>query len=174
MRRPGDAESYLQMLAMARQFMPALAVRTTFLLGFPGETDRDFELLLDFVAEACFDRVSAFAFSPEEGTPAAEMPGQVSVREALDRMEELMRVQETISLERNRALVGREIQVLVESELPDEQIWLARSWRDAPEVDCQVKVEVVAGAPLPRIGRFAQVRITGAETHDLQAQLIHL
>jgi ribosomal protein S12 methylthiotransferase len=174
MRRPGDAESYLQMLAMARQFMPALAVRTTFLLGFPGETDHDFELLLDFVAEARFDRVSAFAFSPEESTPAAEMPGQVSVREALDRMEELMRVQEAISLERNRALVGREIQVLVESELPDEQIWLARSWRDAPEVDCQVKVEVIAGAPLPRIGRFAQVRITGAEMHDLQAQLIHL
>jgi ribosomal protein S12 methylthiotransferase len=172
MRRSGDADSYLRMLASARDIMPDLAVRTTFLLGFPGETDRDFELLLDFVAEARFDRVSAFAYSPEEGTEAAQMPGQVSVREALNRMEELMRCQEAISLERNQALVGTQMRVLVESEQAEEQIWLARSWRDAPEVDCQVKIEMTAGTPEPQVGRFVRVRITGAEVHDLQARLV--
>jgi len=173
MGRPGNAGEYLRLLDTARRIMPDVAFRTTFIVGFPGETDEDFGRLLDFAAEARFDRISAFAFSPEQGTPAADMPDQVSVREALDRLSELMRCQETISLEKNSALVGTQMRVIVERKAPGHDVWFARSYRDAPEIDCEVKVRTAPGGHEPRIGAFAEVEITGAEVYDLNARLMN-
>ncbi len=172
MGRPGDAEEYLHLLETTRRIMPDLAIRTTFIVGFPGETDEDFQLLLDFAAEARFDRLSAFAYSPEAGTVAAEMPDQVELREALDRMEALMRCQEGVSLQKNTALVGKRMRVLVERKAPERELWFARSYRDAPEVDCEVKVETTTDGCQPGIGSFCEVEITGAEIHDLNARLL--
>ena len=172
MRRPGDAESYLRLLETARRIIPDLAVRTTFIVGFPGETESDVDQLLDFVAEARFDRLSGFVFSPEEGTPAALLPDQISVHEALRRLEELMRVQEAISHELNAALVGTRMRVLIERSAPDSDMWFARSYRDAPEVDCEVKVRLDGDGEPPQIGAFYEAEITDAEIHDLSARLL--
>jgi ribosomal protein S12 methylthiotransferase len=172
MRRPGDSESYLQLLATARNIMPDLAIRTTFIVGFPGETESDFQQLLDFVTEARFDRLSAFVFSPEEGTPAALLPDQTSIHEAFRRLEELMRVQEAISHQLNEALVGTRMHVLIERRAADSNVWFARSYRDAPEVDCEVKIHLDADAQAPRIGAFYEAQITAAEIHDLVACLL--
>ncbi len=172
MRRAGNAESYLRLLETARRIMPDVAIRTTFIVGFPGETESDFQQLLDFVVEARFDRISAFVFSPEEGTPAALLPEQVSVHEALRRLEELMRVQEPISHELNSALVGTRMRVLVERSAPDSSIWYARSYRDAPEVACEVKLRLDDEAEPPQIGAFYEAEIMHAEIHDLAARLL--
>ncbi len=172
MRRPGNADEYLRLLDAARSIMPGLAVRTTFIVGFPGETDEDFQCLLDFVTEARCDRLSAFAYCPEAGTVAAEMPDQVPLREALDRLEALMRCQEGISLENNAALVGKRMRVLVERKAAEGELWFARSYRDAPEVDCEVKIATAQEDTQPRIGQFAEVAITGAEIYDLNARLV--
>ncbi|MFO7948043.1 MAG: 30S ribosomal protein S12 methylthiotransferase RimO [Armatimonadota bacterium] len=171
MGRPGDSASYLSLLQQIRTILPDAAIRTTFLLGFPGETDDDFEDLLDFVYEARFDRVSAFIFSPEEGTPAAQMPDQVSVPVMMDRLAELMRTQEDIAYDKNQQFVGQTMRVLIESRAPGRDIWFGRSYRDAPEIDCQVKVEA-EGAELT-VGRFYQVDITSAEVHDLNGEVVH-
>ncbi len=169
MGRPGDAESYLGLLRQIRTIMPDAAIRTTFLLGFPGETDDDFAELLDFIYEARFDRVSAFIFSPEEGTLAAEIPGQVSVPGMMDRLAELMRTQEDIAYEKNQQFVGQTMPVLVESVAPGREIWFGRTYRDAPEIDCQVKVRA-PGDELAA-GRFYDVEITAAEVHDLNGHI---
>ncbi len=172
MGRPGTPEAYLNMLERARTILPDIAVRTTFILGFPGETDEDFELLLDFVTEARLDRVSAFAYSPEEGTPAATMPEQVDVRLALDRFEELMRTQEPIAHSRNMEFIGRKMRILVERKAEDRNVWFGRSYRDAPEIDCEVKVTMPGEGPEPEIGEFCDVVITSAEIHDLNGELL--
>lgn len=169
MGRAGDAESYLQLLASARAVMPDIAIRTTFIVGFPGETQDDFDRLLDFVEAAELDRLSAFVYCPEPGTPAAELPDQVDFAEAMERLDTLMRTQEALSLRRNQAFVGRRLRVLLERKASDRDVWFGRSYRDAPEIDCEVKVDTSAGTHQPRPGEFIHVRVTRAEVHDLNA-----
>ncbi len=169
MGRPGDADDYLDLITSARSAMPDVSIRTTFILGFPGETDQDFDQLLEFVEEAEFDRLSAFAFCPEPGTPAADFPEQVPFAQAMDRLEALMRAQEQISLRQNRALVGRRLRVLVERKAPEQDVWFARSYRDAPEIDCEVKVRAPGLVRGPQPGEFIEVEVTQAEVHDLNA-----
>ena len=167
MGRRGDPESYLGMIERIRERVPDAALRTTVIVGYPGETEADFRTLLEFVEEARFDRLSAFRYWDEPGTRAAELPDQVAEGDALDRLEELMLTQAAISLEINRRFIGTRMRVLIEREDEETGEMLGRSWRDAPDVDGEVLVE--GGAPDP--GQFACVEITGADEHDLRGVL---
>jgi ribosomal protein S12 methylthiotransferase len=173
MKRPAKIEWVYETLANMRSAMPDLAVRTTFIVGYPGETDEEFDGLLKFVSDLEFDRVGAFKYSYEIGTPSALLPNQVSdeVKEA--RYEALMELQQNISLKKNQQQIGRRIEVLVEGhgEGEDEDgqptgdlLSLGRSYRDAPEIDGYVIVE----GELP-VGEIVPVRVTGATTYDLIA-----
>src|SRR5581483_8951099 len=139
------------------------AIRTTFIVGFPGETDEHFECLLQFMREAKLDRVGAFSYSCEAGTPAAEMRDQVAVSVKRERYHRLMSEQQAISLELNRKWIGRRLDVLLESE--DDGQMIGRSFRDSPEIDGVVFVD---GMDLP--GEMIEVEITGAEEYDLRAK----
>jgi ribosomal protein S12 methylthiotransferase len=166
MGRAGNKQDYLQLVAKIRSELPGAALRSTFITGFPGETEEEFAELLAFLQEARLDRVSAFRYWPEEGTRAANLPGAVPEEVAEERWAQLMQLQENLSLEANEQLVGRRLQVLVEERR--EQLWVGRSYRDAPEVDGEVKIEVAGGVGQEELGgRFLDVQITRAEVHDL-------
>jgi ribosomal protein S12 methylthiotransferase len=167
MGRRGSKQEILELVAKIRQVLPDVAIRTTFMTGFPQETEGDFEAVLDFLQEAKLDRVSAFRFWPEEGTPAASMVNQIPEDVRDDRLARLMALQEGISLEVNQSFVGKTLQVLLEESV--DGIWKGRSYRDAPEVDGEVKVLAggAAGAAL-QAGNFVQVAISRAEVHDLE------
>jgi ribosomal protein S12 methylthiotransferase len=167
MNRRGSRQEFLDLVANIRHNLPGVAIRTTFIVGFPGETEADFAGLLAFLQEAELDRVSAFRYWEEEGTAAATLPDQVPDEERDDRLARLLEVQEPISLVVNQRLVGRELRVLVESRVPGRLV--GRSYRDAPEIDGEVKI--LAGPAELRhlpLGGFVQVRITRAEVHDLE------
>ena len=148
--------------------MPDIALRTTFIVGYPGETEEEFQGLLDFARAIEFDKVGAFLFSPEPGTPSATLPDQVSDEVKQARYARLMELQQPISLRKNQMQVGRALEVLVEGEGrvegSGEPLLLARSYRDAPEIDGLVLVPGVRGAP---IGEMMQVHINGAMEYDL-------
>jgi ribosomal protein S12 methylthiotransferase len=163
MRRPGDGKTYLRMIERLRRAMPDIAIRTTFIVGFPGETDAQFEELLAFLQEAQLDRVGAFIYSREGGTPAAEMPDQVPFRIKRERYDRLMRAQQPISLQRNRAWLGKTMTVLIEGYTQDGRWAIGRSHRDAPDVDGLVYVRDCQAPP----GTFLQVQIEGANVYDL-------
>jgi len=169
MRRPHDEAELRRTLERLRKAMPDIALRTTFLVGFPGETEKEFQGLLDFVREAGFDHVGAFPFSPQPGTAAAGMLGQVSERVKRRRYRQLMVAAKEVSLALNRRWVGRETTVLVESERGktdgDGRLFVGRSYRDAPEIDGLV---ICAGQALP--GEMRRVRIVRALPYDLLAE----
>jgi ribosomal protein S12 methylthiotransferase len=173
MRRPANVEWVHQTLGKMRAAMPNLAIRTTFIVGYPGETDEEFETLVNFVEEMRFDRVGCFTYSYEPGTPSADLPDQVDEDVKNARRDLLMSVQQPISLARNQALVGRTLDVLVEGHAEataedgtptGEMISLGRSYRDAPEIDGYVLIE----GELP-VGELVPVRVTGAMVYDLIA-----
>jgi ribosomal protein S12 methylthiotransferase len=166
MRRPSNTGMVREMFEMLRATLPDIALRTTFIVGYPGETEREFESLLAFVREMAFDHVGCFTFSPQSESPAAHEPDQVPERVKRRRQRALMEVAQQVSLIRNRALVGREIDVLVESQREGEGAALSvgRSWRDAPEVDGLVLLE----GDFPP-GAMVRARVTGALPYDLVA-----
>ncbi|AFV76234.1 30S ribosomal protein S12 methylthiotransferase RimO [Thermus oshimai] len=163
MRRPGGAESHLKTLEEWRRVVPHLAVRSSFIVGFPGETEEDFQILLDFLKEARLDRVGVFTYSEVEGAEANALPGPVPEEVKEERRARLMALQEGISLEKNRALVGSVLEVLVD-ELPEPGLAVGRTYRDAPGIDGVVYVETDGTV---RVGERIPVRITRAEVHDL-------
>jgi ribosomal protein S12 methylthiotransferase len=160
MRRPADVERVRRTVEQLRAAMPEIAIRTTFLVGYPDETEVEFQTLLDFVAEMGFDRVGVFTYSHEAGTPAARLADNVPPEVKEERRERLMAIQQPISLARNQVLVGRTLDVLVEGQ--GEGLSVGRSYRDAPEIDGLVLVQ----AELP-VGKIVPVRITGALEYDL-------
>jgi ribosomal protein S12 methylthiotransferase len=164
MRRPAHAEKVLERIHKWREICPDIAIRSTFIVGFPGETDEDVGVLLDFLEEAELDRVGAFAYSAIEGAPANDLPGAVPEDEKQNRLEAFMEVQAEISAAKLSRLIGKEFKVLVDEAV--EGVSLARTYRDAPEIDGQVTIE---GIELP-VGEFANVRITHADEHDLWAE----
>ena len=169
MRRPMTYDGYLKLLADFRAAAPDVAIRTTFIVGFPGETKQHFENLERFVEEARFDRVGVFEYSVEDGTPSAEMLPKVPSRAKRSRKEALMERQQAISLACNRKWVGRELEVLVESSSPLEPTTaIGRSFRDAPEIDGQVYIRRCAALP----GTFVRARVTEARPYDLMAEPI--
>ncbi len=160
MRRPADVERVYRTIERLRSTMPNIAIRTTFLVGYPGETDAEFQTLLDFVDEMAFDRVGVFAYSHEAGTPAANLADDVPPEVKEERREWLMKVQQPISLAKNHALVGQTLDVLIEGQ--GDGLSVGRSYRDAPEIDGLVLVQ----AELP-VSRIIPVHITGALEYDL-------
>jgi len=160
MRRPADVEGVRRTVERLRAAMPEIAIRTTFLVGYPGETEAEFQTLLDFVAEMEFDRVGVFAYSHEEGTPAARLEDDVPPEVKEERRERLMELQQPISLAKNQALVGRTLDTLIEGQ--GDGLSVGRSYRDAPEIDGLVLVQ----AELP-VGKIVPVRITAALEYDL-------
>jgi ribosomal protein S12 methylthiotransferase len=169
MGRKGSKDEYLALVQRIRSFMPEAAIRTTLMTGFPQETESEFEVLLEFLEEARLDRVSAFRYWPEDGTPAALLPNQIPDEVRDERLARLLAVQEMISLGVNRGFVGRRLQVLVEEQV--EGVWKGRSYRDAPEVDGEVKIIAAPGTAVPGPGHFVEVEITRAEVHDLEGAL---
>jgi len=168
MRRPHDIDRTLRLIEDLRAQIPDVALRTTFIVGFPGETEQEFEALLAMLSEVRFDRVGIFTYSKEAGTPAAQMPGQVPPHIRRERYDRAMAWQQHISLQRNREQVGRTLSVLIEGrqEASDQgsaaAMAIGRSYRDAPEIDGLVLVQ----GEQP-IGQFVPVRVTGALEYDL-------
>lgn len=167
MGRRGNKAEYIDTLRRVRTICPDIAIRTTFIVGFPGETEQMFEELLDFVRDMRFDRLGAFVFSPEEGTLAASLPDKVHHSIARKRCRILMELQESISLERNTSLIGSRMEVLVEHV--DGKHAIGRSYRDAPDIDGVVRVSDCTA----HRGQFVTVEIIDAEHHDLIGRHLH-
>jgi ribosomal protein S12 methylthiotransferase len=172
MNRPWQADVTASVLRRIREQLPEAVLRTTFIVGFPGETEEHFQHLLDFVAEQRFDHVGVFTFSPEEGTPAAELPDQVPAELAAARKDRLMALQQPIAAARNAAWVGRIVDVLIEQENPSTGEMLGRCARFAPEVDGEVRVSPGAGGLCAAPGTLVAVRITAADTYDLLGTVV--
>ena len=166
MHRRGDSSDIRRCLRLARE--RGFALRTSIIVGFPGETEEQFRELLDFVEEAEFDRLGAFAYSAEEDTPAARMPDQIPEEIKQERLDRLMTLQARISLQRNRLRVGAVEKVLV-TDRSDDGFLLGRSQFEAPETDGEI---VFTGKGSPEIGSFAQVKITSAKTYDLTGEML--
>jgi len=163
MRRPGGYQSHLKTLRSWREVVPGLCVRSSFIVGFPGETEEDFQILLDFVQEAELDRVGVFTYSPVEGAEANALEGHVPEEVKEERKARLMEVQAEISLRNNQGVGGKILEVLVD-ELPEPGIAIGRSYRDSPGIDGLVYVETDGTV---RVGERIPVRITRADTYDL-------
>jgi len=180
MRRGGDASRYLRLLERARELVPDVALRSTFIVGFPGETEEHFSDLLGFVERARFDHLGAFAFSPEPGTPAAVLGGRVPRQVARRRLRQLLAAQRPIALAARRRLVGRRLEALIEGPSAEtEHLLAARLQGMAPEIDGQVLINDVepgavaaAGDPLGRQPALATVEITAAYASDLVGRVV--
>jgi ribosomal protein S12 methylthiotransferase len=168
MKRPGNIDKTLERIQNWRRQVPDLTIRSTFIVGFPGETDAEFEELLDFLREAELDRVGAFAYSPVDGAKANELPDPVPEELKEDRLEQFMAVQAEISAAKLQRKIGRTIQVLVDEAGAGGAV--ARSAADAPEIDGSV---LIADGQSLKPGQFVEVVVEGASEHDLIARLAH-
>jgi ribosomal protein S12 methylthiotransferase len=168
MRRPASAEKVLRRLQDWRRICPDIAVRSTFITGFPGETEAEYAGLLDFLREAELDRVGAFAYSPVDGAKANELPDPVPEELKEDRLEQFMAVQAEISAAKLQRKIGRTIKVLVDEAGADGAV--ARSAADAPEIDGSV---LIADGQSLKPGQFVEVVVESASEHDLTARLAH-
>ncbi len=166
MRRPYRPEEILRLLEKIRAEVPQVAVRTSIIVGFPGETERDFLTLLDFLKAASFDHLGAFIYSPEEGTLAAKMPGQLSEEEKRARFEEVMLLQQEISAQRLRQRLGQETEVLIEG-LDERGRLYGHARFQAPEVDGVTVIEKGEASP----GDLVRVRLQEAGVYDLSAEV---
>jgi len=168
MKRGGNRKSLERLIERVRKRVPNIAVRTTFITGFPGETAADFEELMAFVKNVEFDRVGVFTYSDEEGTPAFDLPNKVPHRTAARRRTSLMKVQSRISKRRNKARVGDVVRVLFEGESKEtELLWQGRMETQAPDIDGCILINDVPDGLLPAEGDFVNVEITEAHEYDL-------
>lgn len=165
MHRRGDSNDIRRCLRLARE--RGFALRTSIIVGFPGETEEQFQELLDFLQEAEFDRLGAFAYSAEEDTPAARMPDQIPEEVKQERLDKLMSLQAGISLKRNQLRLGQVEKVLV-TDVSEDGFMLGRSQFEAPETDGEI---VFTARKPPEIGSFVNVKITQAETYDLMGEM---
>ncbi|MDC7707533.1 30S ribosomal protein S12 methylthiotransferase RimO [Vogesella indigofera] len=168
MKRPANSDNVLGRIKKWREICPQLVIRSTFIVGFPGETEEDFEELLNFIREAQLDRVGCFTYSPVEGAAANELPDPVPDDVKEDRKERFMAVQAEISAARLAARIGQRLQVLVD-EIDEEGTAVCRSYADAPEIDGLVFVEAAAGLA---VGDFVEVEIVDASEHDLWGERV--
>ena len=166
MKRPAASENVLVRVRRWREICPDLTLRSTFIVGFPGETDEDFEELLDFLDQAQLDRVGCFAYSPVKGAAANELPNPVPEDVKQERLARFMEFQSQISADRLQARVGRHEQVLIDEVVEEGAV--ARSRADAPEIDGQVFID---GATHLKVGELVDVVIEEADEHDIWAHL---
>jgi ribosomal protein S12 methylthiotransferase len=172
MNRPWQAGVTSELLRRIREQLPDAVLRTTFIVGFPGETEEHFQHLLNFVAEQRFDHVGVFTFSPEEGTAAASLPDPVAPDVAQERRDRLMALQQPIAAARNQAWVGRIVDVLIEQENPTTGEMIGRCARFAPDVDGEVRIWPGPGGLCAAPGTLVPVRITAADVYDLQGEVV--
>ncbi len=173
MKRGGGADVFLKLIGKMREMIPDLVLRTSFIVGFPGESDADFELLCDFVRTAKFDWLGVFEYSDEEGSDAIHLDDKVSAAESKRRRNELMRIQNKISKLQQKSLIGREFDVLVNGPSAEsELLWEGRSQRHAPEIDGKILINDFGTFPALVPGEFYRSRITGATDYDLIAAVL--
>lgn len=171
MGRIRNARSLKNQLTKIRNIFPDAVLRTTIMLGFPGEGDKEFDQLKEFIAEVEFDKIGFFIFSPEEGTPIMRRDFQMPDESILnERLEQIQALQSDISYKKNEALNGTQMRLIVDSFEGDRLV--CRSYRDAPEIDSEVFVKINAKEPLPSIGDFITARITGFDDYDLEAEIV--
>ncbi len=171
LKRMGRRTSRAQLeeiIEKLRREIPDIALRTTLITGFPGETQEDHEELMAFVDEMEFDRLGVFTYSQEEDTPAASMEDQIDEEVKKDRQEELMELQQEVSLDKNEEKIGRTMLAMVEGYLSDENVYVARTYADAPGIDGYLFIDT---AETLMSGDFAKVKITGALEYDLTGEL---
>ena len=169
MGRRTSKQELVDIIGKLRSEIPDICLRTTLITGFPGETEEQHKELMGFVDEIEFDRLGVFTYSPEEETPAAEMPGQIDEEVKLDRQAELMELQQEIAFDNAQDMVGREVLVMIEGKVADENAYVGRTYRDAPNVDGLIFIntdeELLSGD-------FARVKVTGAIDYDLIGELL--
>ena len=171
LRRMGRRTTKAQLTEIVeklRREIPDIVLRTTLITGFPGETEEDHRELMEFVDEMEFDRLGVFTYSAEEGTPAATMPDQVPEELKESRRDELMELQQEISLDRGNRRIGQELMVMIEGKVSGESAYIGRTYGDAPNVDGYLFVQT---GELLMTGDFAKVRVTGALEYDLIGEL---
>jgi ribosomal protein S12 methylthiotransferase len=168
LRRPAHAENTLARIRRWREQLPDLTIRSTFIVGFPGETEEDFRTLLDWLEEAELDRVGCFRYSPVEGATANDLPDPVPEPVKEERWHRFMQLQQKVSAARLARKVGRRMRVLVDAVEKDAAV--ARSESDAPEIDGVVRIKGRGAVKLP-VGEFAEVIVTAASEYDLEARL---
>ncbi|WP_066635399.1 30S ribosomal protein S12 methylthiotransferase RimO [Desulfolucanica intricata] len=169
MNRAGSKEQYRQLIYNLRKAIPDVTLRTSFIVGFPGETDRDFQELLDFMLEVRFDRVGIFTYSPEEGTPAECLDNRISEEIKQERYKKAMLLQQKISLEKNKNKINNNISVLIEGKSSDrKETYIGRSEFDAPDIDGRV---IVKSSKKLNAGDIVPVRINRAYEYDLMGEL---
>lgn len=170
MNRRGDRQSLTALMNKIREKVPGVVLRTTLITGFPGETEEDFTELAEFVKDVKFERLGCFAYSQEEGTPAAELPGQLDEEVKAHRAELIMDRQMEIMERQGMELIGKTLEVLVEGYDRYAECWFGRSWRDAPDVDG--KIFFTTGGKRPRLGSFVQVMVEDCMDCDLTGRLV--
>ena len=164
MGRHTDRQELTEKIAMLREMMPDICLRTTLITGFPGEKEEDHRALLDFVREMRFDRLGVFTYSKEDGTPAAKMSPQIPARVKKKRQKELMLLQQEIAFEAAQEMEGRVVDALVEGQLVGEHVYLARTYKDAPGIDGALFIETQREL---MTGDLVKVKITGSREYDL-------
>ena len=167
-RRTSKAQ-LIEIIEKLRKEIPGIALRTTLITGFPGETEKQHEELIEFVDEMEFDRLGVFTYSPEEDTPAANMPDQIDEKVKEDRQADLMELQQEIAFELAENMIGKEVMVMIEGKLADENAYVGRTYMDAPNVDGLIFVETNEEM---MSGDFAKVKVTGALEYDLIGEII--
>lgn len=167
-RRTSKAQ-LVEIIGRLRQEIPDITLRTTLITGFPGETKEQHEELMEFVDEMEFDRLGVFTYSPEEDTPAAGMPDQVPEEVKEERQAEIMELQQEIVFDQAEAMIGREVLVMIEGKVADENAYVGRTYKDAPNVDGLIFINTEAEL---MSGDFARVKVTGALEYDLIGELM--
>ncbi|MBS7816561.1 30S ribosomal protein S12 methylthiotransferase RimO [Wohlfahrtiimonas chitiniclastica] len=169
MKRPANSENMLMRIKKWREICPEITIRSTFIVGFPGETEEEFQMLLDFIEEARLDRVGAFIYSPVEGAPANEIAELIPVEIQEERLGRFMELQARISAEKLALKVGQTLEVLVDDFDADNGMAIGRTKADAPEIDGLVYID---GADASCVGKIVNVLIDEADTYDLYGELI--
>ena len=169
MGRRTTKQELIEIIGKLRREIPDICLRTTLITGFPGETEEQHEELIEFVDEMEFDRLGVFTYSPEEDTPAEKMPDQIDEEVKEERQAELMELQQEIAFDNAERMVGREVLVMIEGKVADENAYVGRTYRDAPNVDGLIFIntdeELLSGD-------FARVKVTGALDYDLIGELL--
>ena len=173
MKRPAHSENTLERIKAWREKCPELVIRSTFVVGFPGETEEDFQYLLDWLKEAQLDRVGCFKYSPVEGATANDLPNHVPEDLQQERFERFMQLQQEISTQKLQSRIGQIMTVLVDELEAEYPVAGARSYADAPEIDGNVFVEDIDRNTI-KAGDLLRVKITDADEYDLYAELIEI
>lgn len=169
MARKSRMEDIVDRIATMRKAIPDICIRTTFIVGFPGETQEHFDTLYDFVVKTKLDRVGVFTYSREEGTPAYNLPDQIDEATSIIRQEKIMLAQQKISTDKNAEMIGKELTAIIDAYVPDDEVYLGRTYKDTPDVDSYVFIESEDSL---MSGDYVKIRVTGSNEYDLIGEVI--